>query len=175
MHGINARSISKSQGGFSWEMHWSKRDCKSRNCRIETEYRGCMSRVRCHITLTPKRIWKIRSTFAVGSAGFDRRTFVLPREVSAITSWLCREVSRSRSRKSCCNDTTVAVWKVTKLVRSDAQGAVLVGLAPHQKQQPKDWTLIVFKFMYKCCFNIACKEWKVVTILKMNTQQKVLW
>ena len=95
---------------------------------------------------TYQKIWII---YAVDSAGFDGRTSALPREVSATTSWLCRELSRGHSRKSCCNDTTVAVWMVSKLIRSDARAHrggvpnVLVGLIPHQKQQPKDWTLNV--------------------------------
>ena len=50
------RSVSKSQGGIPWGMHWRKRDCKIRYWRTETAYEAHLFWVSNHILVTPKLV-----------------------------------------------------------------------------------------------------------------------
>jgi len=60
----------------------------------------------------------------VDSAGLDKRTFTLPREISTTTSWLCREVSRSHST---CRKRATQVVEVSQ-ARKDRTLNVCVNL-----------------------------------------------
>jgi hypothetical protein len=61
--------------------------------QVEIVYRGIFTWVSNHIIVTPKAL---KSIYA-DSASLDLRVFILPREVSTMTSWYSGEVSPEAS------------------------------------------------------------------------------
>ena len=88
-----------------------------------------MDEIAHHIDV--QNLEEFRITKVVDPAAIDQRVFILPREVSATTGWLSREVSRGHSRyknTSCQQKAEVSRRTEGLNIKCDQRGSACIKL-----------------------------------------------